>query len=237
VEKAIAIIPARGGSKRIPRKNIVDFYGRPIIEYSIKAALKTNCFNHVLVSTDCEKIAEVAIKSGAEVLYLRSSELSGDYSGILDVIKAEILKIEKSLSEVFNIVCCIYATAPFIKSDDIHMAIENFYNSDDKLDYMLSVSKFDYPIQRSLQLKGDGLISMKNPENEFIRSQDLSEMYHDAAQFIIGYRESWLEGKSLLNSRVKPFIIPSTRVQDIDTIEDLNKAKVLYKCLDMAGDL
>ncbi len=228
----VAIIPARGGSKRIPRKNIKEFMGKPMIAYSIEAAIKSECFDRIVVSTDDEEIAEVAILNGAEVPFIRPDILSDDHTATVPVIKHALEFIIESGDDV-EFACCIYATAPFIKSVDIKGALSKLKNS--KSDYCLSVTSFPYPIQRSVKVNSSGLIEMLYPENYLVRSQDLEEAYHDAGQFYFGRTQSWLSQKPILSNGSIPLIIPRIRVQDIDTFEDWQQAEGMYEVLSKSG--
>ena len=231
----ICVIPARGGSKRIPRKNIKEFNGKPIIAYSIEAALKSNCFDQVIVSTDDDEIAEVAKKYGAQVPFLRPDELSNDYAGTIPVIKHAIEWMEDNKNSVEN-VCCLYATAPFIRPQIISQAYQQLNNS--KADYCFSVTSFVFPIQRAIKIVEKNKVSMFYPEHFNTRSQDLEEAYHDAGQFYWGYPKSWSKGVTMFSDRSAPVVLPRYRVQDIDTIEDWKRAEVLFKVINsMNGEV
>ncbi len=227
----VAIIPARGGSKRIPRKNIKEFFGKPIIVYSIEAAIKSKCFDKIIVSTDDKEITNIAIECGAEVPFIRPAELSDDYAGTIPVIKHATEYLLETGIEINN-VCCIYATAPFISHDDLITGLNLLKNKN--CDYVLPVTPYAYPIQRSLKCNKSGFIEMNNPENWEVRSQDLEETYHDVGQFYWGKKESWLASKPLLAKGSYPLVIPRIRAQDIDTKEDWKQAEILYKLLSHA---
>jgi pseudaminic acid cytidylyltransferase len=224
----VAIIPARGGSKRIPRKNIKDFFGKPMIAYSILAAKESGCFDRIIVSTDDEEIARVAIEYGAEVPFMRPAELSDDYTGTVPVIKHAIEYLLQS-GENVEFVCCIYATAPFVSTENIRGGLVLLKRRD--CDYTLTVATYPYPIQRSLRVNPAGRIEMLHPENWELRSQDLEEAYHDVGQFYWGKKESWLADKPILGVGSCPVIIPRIRAQDIDTAEDWQQAETIYKLL------
>jgi pseudaminic acid cytidylyltransferase len=224
----VAIIPARGGSKRIPRKNIKLFFGKPMIAYSIEAAIKSKCFDKVIVSTDNKEIAEIARLYGAEVPFVRPAELSDDYAGTIPVIKHAIeYFLDKGVS--IKNVCCIYATAPFISPDDLITGKDLLET--ENCDYILPVTTYAYPIQRSLKRNDTGFIAMNSPENWEVRSQDLDEMYHDVGQFYWGKKQSWLELIPILGEGAYPIIIPRVRALDIDTEEDWKHAELLYEII------
>lgn len=224
----IAIIPARGGSKRIPRKNIKTFFGKPMIAWSIEAAIKSRCFDAVLVSTDDEEIATVAKKFGASVPFLRPASLSDDHTGTTKVISHAIeWHLERGITP--ELVCCLYATAPLISSDDIKLGKDLLTESD--ADFSFPVTSFGFPIQRATRIKQDGRLEMIQPEHYRTRSQDLEPAFHDAGQFYWGKTTAWLEGKPLFSSKSIPLILPRFRVQDIDTVEDWERAELIAKCL------
>ncbi len=224
----VAIIPARGGSKRIPRKNIKLFKGKPMMAYSIEAAQKSECFDRILVSTDDAEMARVARSLGAEVPFIRPASLADDHTATVPVIKHTLEFLLKSGYQV-EFSCCIYATAPFVQAGDLKLAFDKFKRSDG--DYCLSVTGYPYPIQRSLRLNESGKIQMLYPENYLVRSQDLEEVYHDAGQFYFGRTQAWLQEKPILSEQSLPFIIPRSRVQDIDTLEDWVQAELMYEYL------
>ncbi len=224
----IAIIPARGGSKRIPRKNIKLFKGRPMIAYSIESALESGIFDRVLVSTDDEEIAEVASSLGADVPFLRPGNLSNDHTATVPVIKHAVEYLQEA-GELFDFACCIYATAPFILVNDLKLAYEKIQHSN--ADYCLPVTTYSYPVQRSIYFSKSGMIEMKSPKYNSIRSQDLEQYYHDAGQFYFGRTEAWLLEKPILSGKSLPLLIPRMRVQDIDTQEDWNLAELMHEVI------
>ena len=228
----ICVIPARGGSKRIPRKNIKEFNGKPIIAYSIEAALKSNCFDQVIVSTDDDEIAEVAKKYGAQVPFLRPGELSNDYAGTIPVIKHAIEWMEDNKSSVEN-VCCLYATAPFIRPQIISQAYQQLNNS--KADYCFSVTSFVFPIQRAIKIVEKNKVSMFYPEHFDTRSQDLEKAYHDAGQFYWGKAQAFKDESPIFTEVATPYILPRYLVQDIDTPEDWIRAESMYRVLQETG--
>jgi pseudaminic acid cytidylyltransferase len=224
----ICVIPARGGSKRIPGKNIKEFNGKPIIAYSIEAALKSNCFERVIVSTDDNEIAKVAKKYGAQVPFSRPIELSGDYTGTAPVIKHAIEWLENDNNSIEN-VCCLYATAPFIQSKVISKAHQQL--KDLKADYCFSVTSFAFPIQRSIKIVKESKVKMFYPEHCNTRSQDLEEAYHDAGQFYWGKAQAFKDELTIFSEVATPYILPRYIVQDIDTLEDWVRAEAMYKVL------
>ncbi|MBT5400377.1 pseudaminic acid cytidylyltransferase [bacterium] len=223
----IAVIPARGGSKRIHNKNIKDFFSKPIIYYSIKEAIATSIFDKVIVSTDSKDVAKIAQEYGADVPFIRPDELSDDYSGISDVMNHAVVWLKENDYNVEN-VCCIYATAPFIKKSDIYNGLDKLVA--DNFDYVLSVGEFESSIQRALINKEDKGLSMLFPrENFFTRSQDFESVYFDAGQFCWGTQEAWLDNRRIFNNNTGFIKIPSDRVVDIDTKQDWEKAELLYE--------
>jgi N-acylneuraminate cytidylyltransferase len=225
----LAIIPARGGSKRIPKKNIKLFHGKPIIAYSIEAALSSNCFDEVIVSTDCEEIADIAKKFGAQVPFVRPAAFSDDYATTTDVIKHAIKWYENN-NLIINNICCIYATAPFVSRTDISTGLETLINGN--YDYAFSVTSYEFPIQRALKIDGNGRSSMFYPEHLNTRSQDLIESFHDAGQFYWGTSEAFSLEKPIFTSNSFGIKLPRIQVQDIDTYEDWERAEIMYSLLD-----
>ncbi len=224
----LAVIPARGGSKRIPRKNIKPFCGKPMIAWSIDAALSSGCFDAVIVSTDDAEIAEVAKAHGAQVPFMRPAELSDDYTGTIPVIRHTVqwfIADGKTPEQV----CCIYATAPFVTGEDIRKGRELLLGSD--CDYAFSVTSYAFPIQRAIRITPEGRVEMFQPEHFNTRSQDLDEAYHDAGQFYWGHTGAWLDGKVLFGTNSIPVLLPRHRVQDIDTPEDWERAEWLFKAM------
>ena len=221
----VAIIPARGGSKRIPKKNIKLFKGKPIIYWSIKTAIKTNCFDRIIVSTDDDEIARVAKDFGAEVPFKRPKKLSDDFTNTKDVINHCISWLKESRYIVKN-ACCIYPTAPLIFDTDIIDAKKILDATQEEI-FVFAATSFPYPIQRAIYIESDGYSKMFNPELFESRSQDLKKSYHDAAQFYWASSKIWIT-KNNLFERSKPLIIPRWRVQDIDNEEDWLRAEFLY---------
>ena len=228
--KVIAIIPARGGSKRIPNKNIKLFASQPIISYSIKAARDTDLFDRIIVSTDSEEIAEVAKTYGAEVPFVRPAELADDFSGTISVLLHALNWLCAHGFATYYF-CCIYATAPFVQPEHV---IEGFNLLKKRnASTAFSVTTFPYPIFRALKVSEDGRIAMFWPEHENSRSNDLPEAYHDAGQFYWGNTKRFLTEKKLFSSDSVPVILPRYLVQDIDTPEDWETAEKMYSVLQM----
>jgi N-acylneuraminate cytidylyltransferase len=222
----IAIIPARGGSKRIPRKNIKLFHGKPIIAYSIEAAKKSHCFDKIIVSTDDQEIAQIALEYGAEVPFVRPQKIADDHATTLEVIKHALTWC---MGEKWNVdkACCIYPTAPFLLPEDIQQGLQKL--SQPNIEYAFSATTFAFPIQRAISLNSDETIKMLYPEYEKTRSQDLQQAYHDAGQFYWGKASAFLSEKSIFDKHSKAIILPRNRVQDIDTFEDWEFAESLFK--------
>jgi N-acylneuraminate cytidylyltransferase len=220
----LAVIPARGGSKRIPRKNIKSFNGKPMIAWSIEAAISSGFFERIIVSTDDVEIAEVAKQWGAEVPFMRPEELSNDQAGTTPVIAhATQWAISQGLD--VQAVCCIYATAPFVQVDDLKRGWEALNSGD--WDYSFTVTDFAAPIFRAFKETETGGIKMFYPEHFATRSQDLPVALHDAGQFYWGRPAAWIEGKRIFDQRSKPVVIPRWRVQDIDTPDDWARAEIV----------
>lgn len=226
-KNAVAIITARGGSKRIPRKNIKLFLGRPIIQYSIAAALQSDCFDEVMVSTDDKEIAEISKNLGASIPFYRSEKISDDHATTADVIE-EVLAEYKKLGKEFDYFCCIYPTAPFVNKEKLKEAMKILNEKD--VDSVFPVVKFSYPIQRGLKIENE-LVKMIWPENLNARSQDLMPAYHDAGQFYCMGTKKFLEQKKIFAERSFPIITSELEVQDIDNEEDWKVAELKYKIL------
>lgn len=224
----IAVIPARGGSQRIPRKNIRDFFGKPIIAYSIEQALFSELFDHVIVSTDDEDIAEVALEYGAEVPFLRPAELADEYSGTNAVVKHAIEWYQEQ-GKIISLACCIYATAPFIRQKDLLEGHDKLISSEK--DFAFSVTNYPFPIQRALRINNNDGLDAFWPEYINSRSQDLEEAFHDAAQFYWGRAEAFLREVVMYSKASIPVILPRSKVQDIDTLEDWENAELLYEIM------
>ncbi len=228
----LCIIPARGGSKRIPRKNIKDFQGKPIISYSIESALNSGCFDRVIVSTDDKEIAKVARQYGAETPFVRPLELADDYAGTIPVIKQAIEWFEEN-DTTPQMVCCLYATAPFVTPEILKNAFQQLQCSE--ADYCFSVTSFASPIQRALKITQTNRLEMFHPENFNIRSQDLEEAYHDAGQFYWGTPKAFKQQTPLFSEAASPYVLPRYLVQDMDTPEDWIRAELMYQALNKSG--
>ncbi len=226
--KNIAIIPARGGSKRIPRKNIKLFYGKPIIAYSIIAAQKTNLFERIIVSTDDREIADIAIEWGAEVPFMRPQHLSDDHATTIDVIN-HALKWLNENGGSYDHACCIYATAPFVRASDLKKGYDLLINND--ISFSFPITTFPSSIFRALQLTSNNRLKMFRPEHLNTRTQDLPEAYHDAGQFYWGKTSAFIENDSIFSEVSSPVIIPRYLAQDIDTPEDWTQAELFYQTL------
>lgn len=226
----LAVIPARGGSKRIPRKNIKLFCGKPMIAWSIDAALQSGCFDEVVVSTDDQEIAEVALAYGATVPFIRPASLADDHTGTIPVVRHAIEWFQQSGRSPVQ-VCCIYATAPFIQVDDLRRGLELLRTSD--CSYAFSVTSYPFPIQRAVRITSQGRVEMFRPEHFRTRSQDLDEAWHDAGQFYWGTAQAWIEELMMFTPASAPVRLPRHLVQDIDTAEDWRRAELMFRALQM----
>lgn len=223
--KVVAIIPARGGSKRIPNKNIKLFAGKPIISYSIRVAQETGLFDRIIVSTDSLEIADIAREYGAETPFLRPAELANDFAGTAEVLCHAIEWLAKEGTQP-EFVCCIYATAPFIQASYLKQGYDKLVSSD--ATSVFSITTYPYPIYRSLKITEKGCIEMIWPEYANFRSQDLPEAYHDAGQFYWVNANKFMLGKALFAKDSLPVILPRYLVEDIDTMEDWETAERLF---------
>jgi len=224
---SVAIITARGGSKRIPRKNIKDFLGKPIIVYSIQAALASGVFDEVMVSTDDDEIAAIAKEAGAAVPFMRSEDAANDFATTTDVIK-EVLCQYKENGREFQYACCIYPTAPFVTAECLTNAMMML--REQNADSVVPVVRYGFPPQRSVVIR-DGKLAFKWPEHTFSRSQDLEPFYHDCGQFYCLNTTSFDEQSSLFMKDTLPFVREEKEVQDIDTMEDWEMAELKYRML------
>jgi len=224
---AVAIIPARGGSKRIPKKNIKDFFGKPLIAYSIQTALNSHLFDKVIVSTDDEEIATIAKNYGAEVPFVRPKELSDDFTGTQDVISHTIKYLE-GIGEHYNYVCTLYATAPLMEVKYLQEAYQKLKDSDAV--NCFSATTMPFPIQRTFKLTKQNRCKMFTPEHYMTRSQDLEEAYQDAGQFY-WTKQDKQSSEIMFGKDSIPIIIPRYLVQDIDTLEDWMRAEYMYKAI------
>lgn len=226
----LAIIPARGGSKRIPRKNIKPFCGKPMIAWSIAAARLSGCFDRIIVSTDDDEISEFAVAHGAEVPFIRPPELSDDHAGTIPVI-AHAIDWMNCNSGPVDFACCLYATAPFVQAEDLRRGFDLLQQSD--ADYAFTVTSYPFPIQRAIRITSDQRVEMFTPDHFNTRSQDLEEAFHDAGQFYWGRAAAWLACKPLFSNDAAPVLLPRHRVQDIDTAEDWERAEWLFKAMQL----
>jgi pseudaminic acid cytidylyltransferase len=229
---AVAIIPARGGSQRIPRKNLKLFNGEPMIVGSIRKALASGLFERVVVSTDDDEIAEVARAHGADVPFMRPVDLADAYTGTAAVIQHAI----RALDQRYDFTCCLYATAPLLQTRFLRQGLQALQAAPDK-SYAFSVCGFGFPIQRALLINDDGSLDSMHPEYRNVRSQDLPAAYQDAGQFYWGRSEAWLRGDVIFSSQSLPVILPRHLVQDIDNEEDWVRAEYLHAALRAGGEL
>jgi N-acylneuraminate cytidylyltransferase len=227
----VAIIPARGGSKRIPRKNIREFCGKPMIAWSIEAAKASGCFDRIVVTTDDPEIAEVAKAWGAEVPFMRPAELSDDYAGTLPVIRHTVGWLQQH-SDPIDYACCIYATAPFVSPEDLQLGWELIQQ--EGASFAFTVTSYAFPIQRAIRITKRGRVDMFSPEHFNTRSQDLEEAWHDAGQFYWGTADAWRKAAAIFTEAAVPIKLPRHRVQDIDTPDDWTRAKWMYLAMKSA---
>lgn len=223
----LCVIPARGGSKRIPRKNIRPFQGKPILAYSIDAALKSGLFDVVMVSTDDGEFAEVAKQYGASVPFLRSAETANDYATTVDVL-LEVVNMYREQGKEFDSICCLYSTAPFVTSERLK---EAFGKLSDQVDGCFTIVEYSYPIQRSLRINEAGMVEMKYPEHLKSRTQDLEKVYHDAGQFYFMKTSVLEQEKTVWCKRTIPLVLSELEVQDLDTETDWQLAEMKYQLL------
>ena len=226
--KVVAIIPARGGSKRIPNKNIKLFAGQPIISYSIRVAQETGLFDRIVVSTESPEIAAIARKYAAEVPFLRSTELANDFAGTAEVVCDAIERLTQEEKRP-EFICCIYATAPFIQPSYLKQSYDKLVSSD--ATSVFSVTTYPYPIYRSLKITEKDRIRMIWPEYANFRSQDLPEAYHDAGQFYWANTNKFMKKKTFFAKDSLPVILPRYVVQDIDTAEDWETAEMMFTAM------
>lgn len=227
MSRKLALIPARGGSKRIPRKNIKDFLGKPIIAYAIETALNSNLFDEVMVSTDDEEIAKIAKEFGAKVPFLRSKERANDFASTFDVIE-EVLISYKSIGIEFDYCCCIYPCTPLLTSEIFSNAFSTLKKGN--YDSVFPVIEYGHPIQRSLSFQ-KGNIIMNHSEHLLTRSQDLKKNYHDAGQFYWLSLSNIIKSKKLFTNNSTALVIDELRAQDIDTLSDWHLAEMKFKLL------
>lgn len=224
----LAIIPARGGSKRIPRKNIKDFLGKPIIAYSIEAAFESNLFDEVMVSTNDEEIAKIARQYGASIPFMRSAENADDFATLAEVL-VEVLGEYKTIGNTFENICCILPTAPLINSERLNEAFSKLFNED--LESVCPIVEFSYPILRALEFSDSDKLQLIWPEHLKTRSQDLKPAYHDSGSFYCAKVDAVLNQKTLFCENGGAIILPATEVQDIDTETDWKLAELKHQLL------
>lgn len=222
--KSIAIITARGGSKRIPKKNIKEFCGKPIIAYSIEAAVDSGIYDEVMVSTDSKEIADIAIKYGAKVPFFRSEATSNDFATTRDVL-VEVIDEYKKRGENFDIMTCIYPTAPFVTAEKLKMAVKRLMESD--ADWAMPVTAYSFPPQRAMVIR-DGCLEYQYPEYKNTRSQDLEPIYHDCGQFYV-YKTDVYMGNKEGTGKILPLDMPEEETQDIDNLSDWHIAEIKYQ--------
>lgn len=225
--RSVAIITARGGSKRIPRKNIKEFCGKPILAYSVEAAIASGIFDRVMVSTDDEEIAEIARRYGAEVPFMRSEKTANDFATTTDVI-FEVLDEYARRGEQFELGCCIYPTAPFVTAEKLKKGMETLLSGD--ADTLIPVVSFSYPPQRAMVIR-EGMLSFGQPEYLTTRSQDLEPYYHDAGQFYLFRTEAYRRNGNLLKGKILPLVVSELEVQDIDNLTDWEIAEMKYRLM------
>ncbi|BCG62724.1 MAG: pseudaminic acid cytidylyltransferase [Methyloprofundus sp.] len=233
VNLKVAIIPARGGSKRIPRKNIKAFCGKPMLAYAIETAKASQLFDKIIVSTEDEEIAAVANKYGAETPFVRPADLADDFTNTNAVLIDAIEQLTAGGDRVAS-VCCIYATTPFLQAKYLQQGYEQLMRHNSS--FAFSVTTFPFPVQRAIRITEEGLIEALHPENNFVRSQDLEEVYHDAGQFYWGKVEAFLEERVFFSRESVPIILPRYLVQDIDTPEDWTRASYMYKAMQLQNN-
>ena len=224
----VAIIPARGGSKRIPRKNIKLFNGLPMIAWSIQTAIKSGCFDRVIVSTDDEEIAKIANLYGAETPFIRPENLSDDYTTTSEVM-VHAINHESSQGRDLDYVCCIYPTAPFIRANNLKKGLESIQSGN--YEYVFSATTYAFPVERAFFFNNLDGLEMLFPENAKVRSQDLKDTFHDAGQFYWGRSHTWLKRQPIFHSNSFPLNLPRIEVVDIDTEEDWEEAEIKFKLL------
>lgn len=220
--KNIAIITARGGSKRIPRKNIKEFMGKPMLAYAIEAAKKSGMFEEIMVSTEDLEIAEIAKKYGAKVPFMRSEKTANDYAITYDVLK-EVIEEYKKRGKTYDNICCIYPCVPFLTAEILHTAFDKFIKSD--AERLTPVVKYSFPIQRAFRVNNKGFLEFREPENASKRSQDLEPMYHDVGMFYF-YKYNKLDSQ-----KIAMYEMDESSIQDIDTEDDWKMAELKYKVL------
>ncbi len=223
---SVCLIPARGGSKRVPRKNVRDFAGRPMIAWSIAAAQDAAVFDRIIVSTDDDEIARVAMTLGAEVPFRRPAALSDDHATTVQVVRHALEWLDSDCGAA-DLLCCLYATAPFVQAGDIRQGARML----DDWSFTMPVTTFPFPVQRAVTLDPSGGLKMLQPEHLTTRSQDLPEAWHDAGQFYCGHTAAWMGDQPIFGPETGAIPIPRWRVQDIDTPEDWRRAEAMFRAL------
>jgi pseudaminic acid cytidylyltransferase len=231
----LAIIPARGGSKRIPGKNIKPFHGKPMLAYSIEAAQASGLFTRIVVSTDDLAIAQLALQLGAEVPFSRPAHLADDHATTLAVMQHAVATLAGPGTGV-EYVCCVYATAPFIQAADLQRGFALLAAQPSK-SYAFSVTDFAFPVQRAIRIDAQGAIAALYPQYREVRSQDLEPAFHDAGQFYWGRTAAWLRADPLFSALALPVVLPRYLVQDIDTPHDWRRAELMYQALLASGEI
>ncbi len=234
MSETVALIPARGGSKRIFRKNIRVFQGRPIIAWPIEVAQSSKLFDRIIVSTDNHDVAEIARQEGAEIPFIRPPELADDKIGVVPVVQHAIQELQKTGVAICEL-CLIYATTPFLRSADLKRGQDILRT--ESCNYALSVTTFPSPVQRAFKNTRDGRLAMFHPENFNSRSQDLEPAYHDAAHFCWGTAEAWIKDLCIYGPGTVPVVLPRHLVQDIDTEEDWESAEWMFRALKSCGEI
>lgn len=229
--RGLAVIPARGGSKRLPGKNVRLFHGRPIMAYSIECALRAGCFDEVMVSTDDETIARVALECGARVPFRRSEVTADDYSTTDDVV-AEVLDAYERMGERFDVIACLYATAPLMRAEHLLTGVRSVQSGE--CDAAFAMVRYSYPVQRALVVR-DGFTVMQHPEHALSRSQDLEPVYHDAGQFYVASVQAFREYGGFWGPRTRGIELSELEVQDVDSATDWALAELKYTLLHASG--
>tara|TARA_B100000035_G_scaffold257725_1_gene227897 strand:+ start:393 stop:1094 length:702 start_codon:yes stop_codon:yes gene_type:complete len=229
-KRVLAIIPARHGSKRIKNKNIKIFFGKPIIYYAIKNAIKSNIFNDIIVSTDSKKIAKISNKFGAKTPFLRSKKLSNDNTNTISVIIDAIHQMEK-IGKKYDFVCCIYPANPFLNPKNLIKAF-NIIKNEKNIDYVLTGVAYQHPIERSFKIKNNKIVSLQIKKINS-RTQDLHDSFHDGAQFYLGKTNKWKSKKPIISKKSKIIVLDQLNSQDIDYPSDFEMAKIKFKNLNL----
>lgn len=224
----LCIITARGGSKRIPRKNIKPFMGKPMVCYAIEAAIGSGLFDEIMVSTDDAEIADIAKSSGAHVPFMRSAATANDFATTRDVL-LEVIEEYGKLDRKFTEVACIYPCVPFLTASILALAYKTFVDS--RADCLMPIVKYSFPIQRAVRINDTGFVEYREPDSASRRSQDLEPMYHDVGMFYFYKMSALLSGEG----KTVPYVMPEERIQDIDTMDDWHLAEIKYKLLDAKG--